>query len=641
MAGVTRNNLRQVAVDFPLGVFTTVTGVSGSGKSSLVSHVLVELVAEFLGHELPAEDEELDLLERTRPQETGGRIAAGGELITRLVRVDQKPIGRSPRSNMATYTGMFDHIRRLFAATKMARARRYDAGRFSFNVGKGRCEHCQGEGFVMVELLFLPSVYAPCPTCHGTRYSDKTLEVTYREKNIAQVLALTVDSAWEFFADEPALRRALGVLREVGLGYLRLGQPATELSGGEAQRIKLGTELQRVQHGSSLYVLDEPTTGLHPLDVEKLLAQLGGLVDSGNTVIVVEHDMQVIARSDWVIDIGSGAGDEGGRVVATGTPANLLGAQKESYGTLFGQISWVAINLLSAHRSLTGPHCVANTGTKTPPTGRVRLHVGVTSRRQLSFAMASIAVLAAARLPALPSSTLAASRLSSDSPTGGAGCLRIRSRCRLEMPNATVAGGLQRGTDLGRRHDDPTGGQQFDHGFRPHLVTAELFCRFADFLSLVDQTVGNLERTRGPGRRSSGLFGGTLMVDAGCFGLCCFVLRSHGFGLPGCCLGMGARGFAFFRRCLALRGHGFGLLGCWLGMDGSRFEFLRRCLALPGRWPGLLSRRLCDCGRHLRILRGRFGLGDCRVGLGGGCRIGLEGGCHSRLQRDGVVKRNM
>jgi excinuclease ABC subunit A len=327
LASVTRNNLQNVDVDFPLGVFTTVTGVSGSGKSSLVSQVLVELLAESLGHELPAEDEELDPLQRARAQETGGRIAAGSQHITRLVRVDQKPIGRSPRSNMATYTGMFDHIRRLFAATKMARARRYDAGRFSFNVGKGRCDHCQGEGFVMVELLFLPSVYAPCPTCHGTRYNAKTLEVTYRDKNIADVLALTVDSAWEFFAEEPAVERALGVLREVGLGYLRLGQPATELSGGEAQRIKLATELQRAQRGSSLYVLDEPTTGLHPSDVEKLLTQLDGLVDSGNTIVVVEHDMQVIARSDWVIDIGPGAGDEGGRIVAAGTPADLSHAK--------------------------------------------------------------------------------------------------------------------------------------------------------------------------------------------------------------------------------------------------------------------------------------------------------------------------
>jgi excinuclease ABC subunit A len=218
---------------------------------------------------------------------------------------------------------LFDPVRKLFASTKAARARHYDAGRFSFNVAKGRCETCEGEGFVMVELLFLPSVYAPCPTCHGARYNAKTLEIRYRDKNIAEVLGMTVDVAWEFFADEPHVRRALDVLRQVGVGYLRLGQPATELSGGEAQRIKLATELQRTQHGDTLYVLDEPTTGLHPADVEKLLAQLHGLVDAGNTVIVVEHEMRVVASSDRVIDVGPGAGDEGGHIVASGTPADV------------------------------------------------------------------------------------------------------------------------------------------------------------------------------------------------------------------------------------------------------------------------------------------------------------------------------
>ncbi|QIX60205.1 excinuclease ABC subunit UvrA [Hymenobacter sp. BT18] len=321
LQGVTRNNLSNLAVEFPLGVFTTVTGVSGSGKSSLVSQVLVELVAESLGQTVEAEEEEADPLEQAAPVQTGGRIVAGIEQIKRLVRVDQKPIGRTPRSNMATYTGLFDHVRKLFAATPAAKKRRYDAGRFSFNVAKGRCENCQGEGFVMVELLFLPSVYAPCPVCHGARYNAKTLEITYRDKNIAEVLGLTVDDAWAFFADEPAVHRALTVLREVGLGYLRLGQPATELSGGEAQRIKLATELQRAQRGNSLYILDEPTTGLHPSDVEKLLTQLDGLVEAGNTVIVVEHDMRVVAGSDWVLDIGPGAGEEGGQVVAAGTPA--------------------------------------------------------------------------------------------------------------------------------------------------------------------------------------------------------------------------------------------------------------------------------------------------------------------------------
>ena len=232
---------------------------------------------------------------------------------------------------MATYTGLFDHVRKLFAATPLAKKRRYSAGRFSFNVKGGRCEHCQGEGWVMVELLFLPSVYAPCPVCRGARYNAETLEVEYRGKTIADVLGLTVDAAHAFFADEPSVhgpsvRRALNTLREVGLGYLRLGQPATELSGGEAQRIKLATELQRGGRGGTVYVLDEPTTGLHPADVERLERQLSKLVEAGHTVITVEHDLQIVAASDWVLDIGPGAGEEGGRVVAQGTPAEVAQA---------------------------------------------------------------------------------------------------------------------------------------------------------------------------------------------------------------------------------------------------------------------------------------------------------------------------
>jgi len=328
LRGVSRNNLHGLNADFPLGVFTTVTGISGSGKSSLVSQVLVELVAAHLGHEPPEDEEEGELLERSEVLTTGGRITEGLEDIHRMVRVDQKPIGRTPRSNLATYTGLFDHVRKLFAATPAARSRKYDAGRFSFNVAKGRCETCEGEGFVSVELLFLPSVYAPCPTCHGARYNAKTLEIRYRGKNIADVLGMTVDAAHAFFSEEPHVHRALGVLREVGLGYLRLGQPATELSGGEAQRIKLATELQRTQRGHSLYVLDEPTTGLHPADVDKLMAQLDGLVEAGNTVILVEHDMRVVAASDWVIDLGPGAGDEGGHIVAAGTPAQVAASSK-------------------------------------------------------------------------------------------------------------------------------------------------------------------------------------------------------------------------------------------------------------------------------------------------------------------------
>jgi excinuclease ABC subunit A len=328
LAGVTRNNLHDLDAEFPLGVFTSITGVSGSGKSSLVSQVLVELVAEQVGHPLDEEVEEADSLQPEAPVTIGGKITAGMNLVKRLVVVDQKAIGRTPRSNLATYTGLFDHVRNLFAATKEARARHYGAGRFSFNVAKGRCETCKGEGFVMVELLFLPSVYAPCPTCHGARYNAKTLEIKYRGKNIAEVLGMTVDAAFEFFAEDVQTRRSLHVLREVGLGYLRLGQPATELSGGEAQRIKLATELQRGQRGNTLYILDEPTTGLHPADVERLVAQLDGLVHAGNTVIVVEHDMRVVAASDWVIDIGPGAGERGGRVVASGKPDEVANAKQ-------------------------------------------------------------------------------------------------------------------------------------------------------------------------------------------------------------------------------------------------------------------------------------------------------------------------
>jgi len=329
LRGITRNNLHGLDARIPLGVFTSVTGVSGSGKSSLVSQALVELVGEHLGHEARADEAEGDEPELPLPASaTAGRIHAGLEGIRRLVRVDQKPIGRTPRSNLATYTGLFDAVRRLFAATPAARSRRFDAGRFSFNVAQGRCATCEGEGFVSVELLFMPSVYAPCPTCHGARYNEQTLKVGWRGRNIAEVLRLTVDEACEVFADQPAILKPLALLRAIGLGYLRLGQPATELSGGEAQRIKLATELQRPQRGDTLYVLDEPTTGLHPHDVEKLMAQLQGLVDAGNSVVVVEHELHVIAGSDWIIDMGPGAGDEGGRIVASGPPRELCRSEE-------------------------------------------------------------------------------------------------------------------------------------------------------------------------------------------------------------------------------------------------------------------------------------------------------------------------
>ncbi|MCE1021170.1 excinuclease ABC subunit UvrA [Pseudomonas monteilii] len=325
LEGITRNNLNNLSAAFPLGCFTAVTGISGSGKSSLVSQALLELVGAHLGHaEQRSEPEEPSL--EDAPEQTGsGHVSAGLDSIKRLVQVDQKPIGLTPRSNLATYTGLFDHVRKLFAATEQAKAQGFDAGRFSFNVAKGRCANCEGEGFVSVELLFMPSVYAPCPTCHGDRYNPETLAVSWQGMNIAQVLQLTVEQALQVFAEQPPARRCLQVLQDIGLGYLRLGQPATELSGGEAQRIKLATELQRTARGATLYVLDEPTNGLHPQDIDRLLVQLNRLVDGGHSVVVVEHDMRVVAQSDWVIDIGPGAGDAGGKVVVSGTPQVVAG----------------------------------------------------------------------------------------------------------------------------------------------------------------------------------------------------------------------------------------------------------------------------------------------------------------------------
>ncbi|KPG84926.1 excinuclease ABC subunit UvrA [Pseudomonas sp. RIT-PI-o] len=328
LEGVTRNNLNNLSAEFPLGCFTSVTGVSGSGKSSLVSQALLELVGAQLGRPIAEVESEEPSLEDDTPTPSTGQITTGLESIKRLVQVDQKPIGRTPRSNLATYTGLFDNVRKLFAATPEAQAAGYDAGQFSFNVAKGRCATCEGEGFVSVELLFMPSVYAPCPTCHGARYNPETLAILWQGLSIAQVLQLTVDEAVAVFAEQAGIRRSLEVLRDIGLGYLRLGQPATELSGGEAQRIKLATELQRSQRGATLYVLDEPTTGLHPRDVDRLLEQLDTLVTAGHTVIVVEHEMRVVAQSDWVIDIGPGAGDQGGRIVAAGTPQKVAASKK-------------------------------------------------------------------------------------------------------------------------------------------------------------------------------------------------------------------------------------------------------------------------------------------------------------------------
>jgi excinuclease ABC subunit A len=349
LSGITRHNLRDVSAAIPLGAFTVVTGVSGSGKSTLVSQVLTEVVAEQLaerarlrpgrggsgrdyGHRgggaAPEADGEGDDTEsrvevESLVRQAGAVRVRGLDGVDRLVRVDQKPIGRTPRSNLATYTGLFDAVRKVFAATEGAKKRGWGVGRFSFNVPEGRCETCQGEGMVSVELLFLPGTYAPCPACHGARYNPETLEVAWRGRTIADVLHMTVEEAAGFFAEVPAAKRSLRTLVDVGLGYLRLGQPATELSGGEAQRIKLASELQRTRRGHTLYVLDEPTTGLHPADIDQLVAELQGLVDGGNTVVVVEHDMRVAAGADWVIDMGPGGGDAGGAVVAAGTPETV------------------------------------------------------------------------------------------------------------------------------------------------------------------------------------------------------------------------------------------------------------------------------------------------------------------------------
>lgn len=323
LENVTRNNLHDLTVDIPLGVFTAVTGVSGSGKSSLVSQALPSLLGDRLGRDVPADDEPVsdESLLADAPERLDGRVAGPVTGVRRLIVIDQRPIGRTPRSNVATYTGLFDHVRRRFADTSEARSRGYKPGRFSFNVAGGRCPTCEGEGSVMVELLFLPSVYTECPDCHGTRYKASTLEITWRGHTVADVLSMSVEEANLFFVGDEEITRSLAALSDVGLDYLRLGQPATELSGGEAQRVKLATELQRAQRGDTLYVLDEPTSGLHCADTDRLVAHLQTLVDAGNTVVAAELDMRVIAMADHVIDLGPGAGDAGGTVVAAGTPA--------------------------------------------------------------------------------------------------------------------------------------------------------------------------------------------------------------------------------------------------------------------------------------------------------------------------------
>ncbi|MFE9427545.1 ABC transporter [Kitasatospora sp. NPDC006697] len=322
LTGVTGHNLHEVDAAFPLGVLTAVTGVSGSGKSTLVGRALAETVREHLhpGEAVvtDGEDEEDGVPEPV--DRVSVRSAAGIERIDRLVVVDQKPIGRTPRSNLATYTGLFDSVRKLFAAQPEARRLGYTASRFSFNLAQGRCPRCLGDGVVSVELLFLPTEAAPCPVCHGARYNPGTLTVRHRGRSIAEVLAMSVEEALDFLREVQPAARILELLAEIGLGYLTLGQSATTLSGGEAQRIKLVSELHRAPRGHTLYLLDEPTSGLHPADVDLLVGQLQRLVAAGNTLVVVEHDLRTVAAADWVIDLGPGAGEEGGRIVAEGRP---------------------------------------------------------------------------------------------------------------------------------------------------------------------------------------------------------------------------------------------------------------------------------------------------------------------------------
>ncbi|MET0887898.1 MAG: excinuclease ABC subunit UvrA, partial [Mycetocola sp.] len=318
VVGAEANNLRKVTVDFPLGIFTAVTGVSGSGKSSLVNDVLYRVLANKLNgaRKLPGK--------HTR--------VTGVEQLDKVIHVDQAPIGRTPRSNPATYTGVFDRIRNLFSETIEAKTRGYLPGRFSFNVKGGRCEACSGDGTIKIEMNFLPDVYVACEVCGGARYNRDTLSVHYKGKNIAEVLDMPIAEAAEFFEPITAIHRYLKTLVEVGLGYVRLGQSATTLSGGEAQRVKLATELQRRTNGRSIYVLDEPTTGLHFEDVRKLLLVLNSLVDKGNTVIVIEHNLDVIKSADWLIDLGPEGGAGGGKVLATGTPEKMATVKKSHTG---------------------------------------------------------------------------------------------------------------------------------------------------------------------------------------------------------------------------------------------------------------------------------------------------------------------
>ena len=316
--GARENNLKGIDVEIKLGTLTCVTGVSGSGKSSLINEILYKSLAYELNgaRQHPGKHDRID----------------GIEHLDKIINIDQSPIGRTPRSNPATYTGVFGDIRELFARTQDAKMRGYGPGRFSFNVRGGRCESCSGDGLLKIEMHFLPDIYVPCDVCHGMRYNRETLEVRYKDKNIYEVLEMTVDEALPFFENVPKIYRKIKTLAEVGLGYIKLGQPSTTLSGGEAQRVKLATELSRRATGRTIYVLDEPTTGLHVADVHKLIDVLNALVDAGNTVVVIEHNMEVIKISDQIIDLGPEGGNRGGTIVACGTPEEVAACEKSYTG---------------------------------------------------------------------------------------------------------------------------------------------------------------------------------------------------------------------------------------------------------------------------------------------------------------------
>ena len=307
--GAAQHNLKAIDVDFPVGKFVCVTGVSGSGKSTLVNEIVYKALANRLN--------------KVRVKPGAHEDVEGIEVFDKVIDIDQTPIGRTPRSNPATYTDLFTHVRDLYSLTPEAKVRGYKPGRFSFNVRGGRCETCKGDGQIKIEMHFLPDVYVPCETCHGKRYNKETLEVRFKGKSISDVLEMSVEEALEFFARIPKIRRRLQTLHDVGLDYIRLGQPATTLSGGEAQRVKLASELSKVATGRTLYILDEPTTGLHFADIEKLLEVLQRLVDTGNTVLVIEHNLDVIKQADWVVDLGPEGGEEGGELIAAGTPEEV------------------------------------------------------------------------------------------------------------------------------------------------------------------------------------------------------------------------------------------------------------------------------------------------------------------------------